>query len=107
MCIRDSSPAALLVDEVLSNWEKKEFDSASRNLRALLPWDPDRRRLIRTHIAFASAADWLHRLKTSPNPDTDFLSQITDFELEGRELRGQHRLFGVSVHDYFPSSSRL
>lgn len=81
------SPARDLSAQVLEAWNRREFSSASRLLRRLLTWDPDRRRLLRADQALQSAPDWLHRVCSGPLQNQGLLAAVTDLEFEGRELR--------------------
>ncbi len=78
-----------LVRSILEIWGRKEFVSASKELRRLLACDPDRRRLLHADLSLRSAPDWIQRLQTGPLPGENLPEFITALEYEGRELRNQ------------------
>ena len=86
---RSLDPARELAASALSAWNRREFTSAGKMLRALLVWDPDRRRLLRASQALLEAPDWLHRLRSGPRPGLGLQNFVTDLEFEGRDLRNR------------------
>lgn len=72
---------------VLDAWERKEFVAASQELRPILLWDPDRRRVLRADQLIFSAPDWLKRVHLGPLEEENFVVFATNLEFEGRELR--------------------
>ena len=79
----------LQVKRVLDDWSDKGFLEASKNLRRLLVWDPDRRRVLRADQAILTAPDFLKKVQAGPQPEDNFPEWITSIEFRGRELRNQ------------------
>lgn len=77
------------VQTILDAWNHKDFLAAGRGLRALLMWDPDRRRLLRADLSVQAAGDWLARAHLGPGPDESLNEYLTSLEYEGREIRNQ------------------
>ncbi|HEX9012964.1 MAG TPA: hypothetical protein VF813_05590, partial [Anaerolineaceae bacterium] len=75
------------VDLVLAAWEARDFLAASRGLRRLLLYDPDRRRALRAEQALRGAPSWLTRLHQGPTEEDSFAEWVTHLEFEGREMR--------------------
>jgi hypothetical protein len=73
---------------VLDAWERLEFNVASKALRNLFLWDPDRLRVFKADQALSKTPDWLIDLKNGPQ-DENQLDFITRVELIGRDLRNQ------------------
>ncbi len=82
-------PARRQVLTILEAWGRKEFVSAAHELRGLLVFDPDRRRLLRAAQALQLAPDWIQRLQAGPIPGESLPDFVTTLEYEGRELRSQ------------------
>jgi len=74
---------------VLNAWERKDFETARRALRALLIWDPDRRRLLSADQAIAAASQWLGLVRAGAANDEPFYDFLTRAELAGRSLRNR------------------
>ncbi len=78
---------------VMDGWERKDFVAASRALRSILVWDPDRKRILRVDQIILSAPDWLKKVHLGPQKEEDFSNGAswqefaTNLEFEGRELR--------------------
>ena len=77
------------VKRVLGDWSDKGFLEARKNLRCLLVWDPDRRRVLRADQAILAAPDFLKKVQTGPLAEDSFPEWITSVEFFGRELRNQ------------------
>ena len=77
----------LQVKTVLDSWEKKQFLEASKGLRRLLLWDPDRRRVLRADQAILNARDYLRKINYGPQSGDNLLEWVTLHEFQGRELR--------------------
>ncbi len=77
------------VKQVLEAWNRKDFPAASRSLRQLLLWDPDRKRTLRAGSALINAQAWLKRAQMGPLRGESMLDFATKLEFEGRELRNQ------------------
>jgi len=73
----------------LDAWFRQDFEAASRALRRILYWDPDRTRLMLADQALQEAVAWLSRTRAGPTNDEPLLDFITRQELTGRELRNQ------------------
>jgi serine/threonine protein kinase len=78
-----------LVQQVVAAWSAEDFLSASRGLRRVLVWDPDRRRVLHAEQALQAAPEWLKTVHMGPQPDENFPDWITRLEFRGRELRNQ------------------
>ena len=85
--------ARLQVRLVLDAWEQKEFSYASRALRNIILWDPDRKRVLWADQLILSAPEWLKKVHRGPSKEELFSDGAswqefaTDLEFEGRELR--------------------
>jgi serine/threonine protein kinase len=75
------------VSVVLDAWNRKEFVIASKALRQVLLWDPDRRRLLRADQALLAAPEWLKKVHLGPRRSETLEDFVTDLEFEGRDLR--------------------
>ena len=82
-------PARDLTSQVLSAWNRREFANAGRILRAILVWDPDRRRLVSAEGSLTSAPEWIQRVRSGPAKDVELQTYVGDLEYEGRELRNR------------------
>ncbi|MDD5368758.1 MAG: hypothetical protein PHQ40_06730 [Anaerolineaceae bacterium] len=78
-----------VVQRVIEAWGAEDFLVASRVLRRVLVWDPDRRRVLHAEQAFQSAPEWLKTVHMGPQPGENFPEWITRLEFRGRELRNQ------------------
>ncbi len=74
---------------ILEAWNSKDFLEASKRLRRLLLWDPDRVRVLHAEKAILAAPDFLQHVHLGPQPEEAFPDWITNLELRGRELRNQ------------------
>ncbi len=79
----------LQVKAVLDAWGKKDFLDASKGLRRLLLWDPDRRRVLRADQAVQNAREYLRKINHGPQSGENLLEWVTIQEFQGRELRNQ------------------
>jgi serine/threonine protein kinase len=77
------------VKQVLDAWDRKDFLEASKALRLLLLWDPDRRRVLHADRAVQAGPDFLKKVHLGPQQGENFPEWITGLEFEGRELRNQ------------------
>ncbi len=77
----------LQVKKILEAWNDREFVEASRGLRRLLLWDPDRRRVLRAERDLLAAPEWLKQVHLGPQAGDNFPEWITVLEFQGRELR--------------------
>ena len=77
------------VARILEAWGSKDFLEASKSLRRLLLWDPDRRRILKADLAVLAAPDYLKKVHRGPSAGGNFPEWITGLELQGRELRNQ------------------
>lgn len=75
------------VSLALDAWNRKDFLAASKTLRQVLCWDPDRRRLLRADQAFLAAPLWLKKVHLGPRRGETMDDFVTDLEFEGRDLR--------------------
>jgi serine/threonine protein kinase len=75
------------VSLVLDAWSRKEFVTASKALRQVMLWDPDRRRLLRADQALLAAPNWLKKVHLGPRRGETLEDFVTDLEFEGRDLR--------------------
>lgn len=87
--VRILEPAREHVSNALMAWNRREFATTGRTLRALLVWDPDRRRLLSAGQALLTAPEWLQRVKSGPGQGTRLQNYTGDLEFEGRELRNR------------------
>lgn len=87
--IESLQPAFEVAQEFLGAWERREISNARRLLRRLLPWDPDRRRLIPADSMLESVPEWMNRLRSGPRRESGFIAQISDLEYDGREIRSR------------------
>lgn len=74
---------------VLDAWGRREFEQARKNLRSLLLWDPDRRRVLLADRSLQIASTWLERVENGPENDEPLIEFLTHVELDGRELRAR------------------
>ncbi len=72
---------------VLQDWERGQFEAASQNLRQVLLWDPDRKRVLRAEQALKDTPAWLAKVHAGPQNDEHYRHFVTEIEYEGRELR--------------------
>jgi serine/threonine protein kinase len=84
---RALTQARVQVSLVLDAWNRKEFVIASKALRQVMLWDPDRRRLLRAEQALLAAPGWLKKVHLGPPRGVTLEDFITDLEFEGRDLR--------------------
>ena len=77
------------VKRILDAWGDKDFLEASKGLRHLLLWDPDRRRVLRADQAILAAPEYLKKVHLGPPSIDNFPEWITRLEFQGRELRNQ------------------
>jgi serine/threonine protein kinase len=75
--------------QVLELWNQGLFEKAGEDLRQVLLWDPDRKRVLRAEHALRSAPLWLEKVHQGPQPGEHYQNFIMDIEYEGRELRNQ------------------
>jgi len=84
---RALTQARVQVSLVMDAWSRKEFVAASKALRQVLLWDPDRRRLLRAEQALLAAPVWLKKVHLGPRRGETLEDFVTDLEFEGRDLR--------------------
>ncbi|HSV86273.1 MAG TPA: hypothetical protein VLH85_06840, partial [Levilinea sp.] len=75
------------VSLALDAWNRQDFLDASKTLRQVLLWDPDRRRLLRADQALLAAPAWLKKVHLGPRRGETMEDFVTDLEFEGRDLR--------------------
>jgi serine/threonine protein kinase len=70
-------------------WNIKDFKTASRALRNMILWDPDRIRVFTADEAIQSAPVWLQEIRNGPQKDEPLVEFVTRLGLIGRSLRNR------------------
>ena len=74
---------------MLEDWERGQFALRCEDLRQVLLWDPDRKRVLRAEQALRRLRTGWQKVQQGHAPGQHYQAFVTEIEYEGRDLRNQ------------------